>query len=183
MHLLFQDQKGKKMLKTSKIYYMDDSFIVGETLTYDEVKLRTADYSRKFIKDIKKKNSRLIRRRFFECFLLSSLITLLGLLMILFLMPQSELSEISRDNSNLKDQITEIQRELVAAEENANPVGDIEYVKAKAIELGMQEPNANQVITLPLPHTDTLKTVNSEVDEKAFITAQDELAEHYQNIE
>ena len=173
------------MLKTSKIYYMDDSFVVGETLTYDEVKLRTADYSRKFIniKDSKKKCARLIRRRFFECFLLSSLIILLGLLTILFLMPQSELSEISRDNSNLKDQITEVQRELVTAEENANPAGDIEYIKAKAIELGMQEPNANQVITLPLPHTDTLKTVNSEVDEKSFITAQDELAEHYQNIE
>ena len=107
----------------------------------------------------------------------------MGIFVMLLLYPQTELSELARDNSNLKDQINVAKREIVNAEENANGVADMDVIRAQAIALGMQDPNQNQVINLPVPNTDSLRTrtnYNSDgINEDAFKNSQDELADYY----
>ncbi len=86
-------------------------------------------------------------------------------------------------NSNLKDQINTVKREIVNAEENANGVADMDVIRARAIALGMQDPNQNQVVSLPIPNTDSLKTrinYNSDgINDDAYKDSKDALADYY----
>ena len=111
------------------------------------------------------------------------LVIAIGVFVMLLLYPQTEISELARDNSNLKDQINTAKREIVNAEENANGVADMDVIRARAIALGMQDPNMNQVISLPIPNTDSLKTrinYNSDgINEEAFKDSKDALADYY----
>ena len=102
---------------------------------------------------------------------------------MLLLYPQTEVSELARDNSNLKDQINTTKREIVNAEENANGIADMDVIRAQAIALGMQDPNQNQVINLPLPNTDSLKTKanysSDGINDDDFKDSKDALADYY----
>ena len=131
----------------------------------------------------KKKTRKLTRRRLFETVFSIILVILLGFFVLLLLYPQTEVSELARDNSNLKDQINTVKREIVNAEENANGVADMDVIRAQAIALGMQDPNQNQVINLPIPNTDSLRTranYNSDgIDEDEVNDSKDALADYY----
>ena len=113
------------------------------------------------------------------------LVILTGVFFMLLLFPQTELSELARDNSNLKDQINTAKREIVNAEENANGIADMDVIRAQALALGMQDPNQNQVINLPVPNTDSLRTrvnYNSDgINDEAFKDSKDALADYYAN--
>jgi|GEM_PF-527609 len=126
---------------------------------------------------------KLTGRRVVEFAISFALILLVGFFALLMLYPQTELSELSRDNSNLKDEITTLKAAILDAEENANGVTDMDTVRAQALALGMQDPNQNQVIYLPIPNVDTLKTSISydsdEINPEVLEKAEEDLAEYY----
>ena len=168
----------------------DEPLIIEENpvVSYEAVHERTVQYAkdhedRKMRLENKKKSRRLTGRRLFETIISIGLVILLGFFVMLLLYPQTELSELARDNSNLKDQINTIKREIVNAEENANGIADMDVIRAQAIALGMQDPNQNQVINLPIPNTDSLKTrkeYNSDgIDDDEYNDSKDALADYY----
>ena len=169
----------------------DEQLIIEENpvlVSYEDVHERSVQYvieheDATVKRENKKKTSRLTRRKFFETIFSIILVILLGFFVMLLLYPQTEVSELARDNSNLKDQINTAKREIVNAEENANGIADMDVIRAQAIALGMQDPNQNQVINLPVPNTDSLKTranYNSDgINDEAFNDSKDALADYY----
>lgn len=160
----------------------------SDFVSYEDVHERTVQYAmehenRDSILEQKKKTRRLTRRKLFETIISIGLVILMGFLVMLLLYPQTEISELARDNSNLKDQINTTKREIVNAEENANGVTDMDMIRAQALALGMQDPNQNQVVNLPVPNTDSLRTrtnYNSEgINEDAYNDSKDALADYY----
>jgi cell division protein FtsL len=156
--------------------------------SYEDVHERSVQYAKEHEDpqtrlENKKKSRRLTRRKLFETIISIILVIAIGVFVMLLLYPQTEISELARDNSNLKDQINTVKREIVNAEENANGVADMDVIRARAIALGMQDPNMNQVISLPIPNTDSLKTrinYNSDgINEDAFRDSKDALADYY----
>lgn len=171
----------------------DEPLIIEDNpglVSYDEVQERSAQYAKEhvdaqFMLDHKKQTRKLTRRKLFETILSIGLVILIGFFVMLLLYPQTEISELARDNSNLKDKINTAKREIVNAEENANGVADMDVIRAQAIALGMQDPNQNQVINLPVPNTDSLRTrvnYNSDgINDEAFKDSKDALADYYAN--
>ncbi len=169
----------------------DEPLIIEENpalVSYEDVHERSVQYAiehedAKTRLEHKKKSRKLTGRRLFETILSIGLVILLGFFVMLLLYPQTEISELARDNSNLKDQINTAKREIVNAEENANGIADMDVIRAQAIALGMQDPNHNQVINLPVPNTDSLRTranYNSEgINDEAFNDSKDALADYY----
>ena len=160
----------------------------SELFTYEDVHERAVQYAIEHedanVKlEQKKKTRRLTRRKLFETIISIGLVILMGCFVMLLLYPQTEISELARDNSNLKDQINTTKREIVNAEENANGIADMDVIRAQAIDLGMQDPNQNQVINLPIPNTDSLKTGtnynNDGISDDAFNDSKDALADYY----
>ena len=162
---------------------------IGDTfVSYEAVHDRTVKYAMEHENaqaklEQKKKSRRLTRRTLFETIISIGLIIAIGIFVMLLLYPQTEISELARDNSNLKDQINTAKREIVNAEENANGIADMDVIRAQALALGMQDPNQNQVINLPIPNTDSLRTranYNSDgISEEAFNDSKDALADYY----
>jgi cell division protein FtsL len=166
----------------------DESLIIEKNPTlvsYEDVHERSVQYAieHEDAKEHKKKTRKLTRRKFFETVFSIILVILLGFFVMLLLYPQTEVSELARDNSNLKDQINTTKREIVNAEENANGIADMDVIRAQAIALGMQDPNQNQVINLPVPNTDSLRTkanYNSDgINDDDFNDSKDALADYY----
>ena len=169
----------------------DEPLIIEENpalVSYEDVHERSVQYAiehedARTRLENKKKSRRLTGRRLFETILSIGLVILIGFFVMLLLYPQTEISELARDNSNLKDQINTAKREIVNAEENANGIADMDVIRAQAIALGMQDPNHNQVINLPVPNTDSLRTranYNSEgINDEAFNDSKDALADYY----
>jgi len=175
----------------------DDSLIIEEPVSeaimdsvasYEDVQERSVKYAMEHEDpqirlENKQKSKRLTRRKLFETVISIILVIAIGVFVMLLLYPQTEISELARDNSNLKDQINTVKREIVNAEENANGVADMDVIRARAIALGMQDPNQNQVISLPIPNTDSLKTridYNSEgINDDEFRDSEDALADYY----
>ena len=163
--------------------YMSDGVV-----SYADVQERTAQVAKENedpetrLKH-KEQSRRLTRRKVFETIFSIILVIAIGVFVMLLLYPQTEISELARDNSNLKDKINTAKREIVNAEENANGITDMDVIRARAIALGMQDPNMNQVINLPIPNTDSLKTrinYNSDgINEEAFKDSKDALADYY----
>ena len=98
----------------------DEPLIIEENpvVSYEAVHERAVQYAKdhedpKVRLENKKKSRRLTGRRLFETIVSIGLIILLGFFVMLLLNPQTELSELARDNSNLKDQINTIKREIV----------------------------------------------------------------------
>ncbi len=177
--------QGKiKPSKNEKAQHKTDD----NTLTYVEANKRGQEMAKENVDRKKKKEIRqrvklLVGKRFLEPVAAILLIVLIGLFVMVLLFPQTEISELARDNSNLKDQINTTKREIVKAEENANGIADMDAIRAQALALGMQDPNQNQVINLPLPNTDSLKTrmtYNYDgISDDAFKDSKDSLAEYY----
>ena len=135
------------------------------------------------IKARKKMSRKITGRKFFETVISIILVIAIGVFVMLLLYPQTEISELARDNSNLKDQINTTRREIVKAEENANGIADMDVIRAQALALGMQDPNQNQVINLPVPNTDSLRTntnYNTEgISNEVYNDSKDALADYY----
>ncbi len=131
----------------------------------------------------RKKSFKSARKRLFEAVVSIALILLVGVFMFLLLYPQTELSELSSDNSDLKDEIAVLRKQIVDSEENMNGIMDMESIRAQALTLGMQDPNANQVISIPMPKRDKLVTVvtydDYGVSEDAYMNALANLADYY----
>ena len=88
----------------------DEPLIIEENpvVSYEAVHERAVQYAKdhedpKVRLENKKKSRRLTGRRLFETIVSIGLIILLGFFVMLLLNPQTELSELARDNSNLKD--------------------------------------------------------------------------------
>lgn len=166
----------------------EEEDVSDKTVSYEAVHDRTVKYAMEHENpqarlEQKRKNAKLTRRKLFETIISIGLIIAIGVFVMLLLYPQTEISELARDNSNLKDQINTAKREIVNAEENANGIADMDVIRAQALALGMQDPNQNQVINLPIPNTDSLRTkVNYTTDgisEEAFKDSKDALADYY----
>ncbi len=183
--------KNGEVLSDSTLLIEDQPLIIEENPTlvsYEDVHERSVRYvmeheDAQLKMENRKKTRRLTRRKLFETIFSIILVILLGFFVMLLLYPQTEVSELARDNSNLKDQINTAKREIVNAEENANGIADMDVIRAQAIALGMQDPNQNQVINLPVPNTDSLKTranYNSDgINDEAFNDSKDALADYY----
>ncbi|MBR4404099.1 MAG: hypothetical protein IKT10_03205 [Clostridiales bacterium] len=165
-----------------------DNYLSESVASYEDVHERSVRYAMEHEDpqtrlEHKKKTRRLTRRKLFETIISIILVIAIGVFVMLLLYPQTEISELARDNSNLKDQIATVKREIVNAEENANGVADMDVIRARAIALGMQDPNQNQVVSLPIPNTDSLKTrinYNSDgINDDAYRDSKDALADYY----
>lgn len=126
---------------------------------------------------------KLTGRRVFETVVVLLLVVFVSALMILMMYPQTQLAEMSRDNSNAKDRIAKLKNEILDAEEDANGISDMDNIRAQALALGMQDPNQNQIVNLPIPHNDSLKTVITYdaygVSEEALENAVNNLTDYY----
>ena len=161
----------------------------GEKLTLEEVNERTRDYAAKvpidpeLAKEQKEKAKKLTTRKFVQTALTIAVVLFTGAFVMLLLFPQTELSELSRDNSNLKDKINTVKRQILDAEENANGITDMDAIRAQALQLGMQDPNQNQVVNLPVPNNDSLKTVvpydSYGINDDVLKVNEDALEEYY----
>lgn len=160
----------------------------GDKLTFEEVSERTRDYAKEHMdpelaKEQKEKAKKLTTRKFVQTALTIAVVLFTGAFVMMLLFPQTELSELSRDNSNLKDKINTVKRQILDAEENANGITDMDAVRAQALQLGMQDPNQNQVVNLPVPNNDSLKTVvpydSYGVNEDVLKANEDALEEYY----
>lgn len=135
-----------------------EKFLDVNTSKLPEATIEISDYSRfsGFEKEIKQKNN--IRNPLFECVLSIALTIIIGLVFYVMLAPQQSLSELSRDNSDLKDEIASVQREIIEYEKVINGIMDVDAFKAQALAFGMQEPDANQIVIIPMPSEDKLVT-------------------------
>ena len=175
-------------------HYNNRKMTVKDARTYyspDEIREITKSYNQEHVnkiqtdeaKSAKKRIARETRKRVFETILAIITIMGAGVFFGLLLYPQAELSEMSRDNSDLKDEISALKKEILDAEEDSNGIADMDSIRAQAIAMGMQEPNANQVIILPMPGDDRLVTTISAdaygINEDALNTANTNLSNYY----
>ena len=160
----------------------------GSKLTFEEVNERKIEYTKEhmdpeLVKEQKEKAKRLTTRKFVQTALTIAVVLVTGAFVMLLLFPQTELSELSRDNSNLKDKINTVKRQILDAEENANGITDMDAVRAQALQLGMQDPNQNQVVNLPVPNNDSLKTFlpydTYGINDDVLKVNEDALEEYY----
>ena len=183
--------KNGQVIPDTPLLIEDEPLIIEKNSTlvsYEDVQERSVRYAMehedaKAKLEQKKKTRKLTRRKFFETVFSIVLVILLGFFVMLLLYPQTEVSELARDNSNLKDQINKTKREIVKAEENANGIADMDVIRAQAIALGMQDPNQNQVINLPIPNTDSLRTKanysSDGINDDDFKDSKEALADYY----
>jgi len=186
------------VIKEDKLHDLSEHSVTELTgkeryATREDVDKKTAEYREHLQEELKKavayeqhkKARKLTGRRVFETVVVLLLIVFISALLILMMYPQTQLAEMSRDNANAKVRIAGLKNELLDAEEAANGVSDMDYIRTKAIALGMQDPNQNQVINLPVPRNDSLKTVISYdaygISEEALDSSIKGLADYYRN--
>jgi len=141
------------------------------------------EFSKAVAHEQHRKARKLTGRRIFETVVVLLLVVFVSALLILMMYPQTQLAEMSRDNSNAKDRITKLKNEILDAEEEANGVSDMDRIREQALAFGMQDPNQNQVINLPVPQNDSLKTIVSYdaygISEEALDSAVASLTDYY----
>ena len=135
----------------------------------------------------KNKLARRNRKRTLETIIAAGLIIIVGIFFALVLYPQAELSELSRDNSDRKDEIAKLKKEILDAKSDSDGITDMDSIRAQAMALGMQEPNSNQVVHIPLPGSDRLVTVatydSNGIDDDALEVATENLADYYHEVD
>ncbi|MCR4689282.1 MAG: hypothetical protein K5745_07005 [Saccharofermentans sp.] len=171
------------VIEEEKLDIVPNMFVTSEDVHRQGHSFASRFEDEKMRKEQQKRARKLTARKFFETFICAALIIAIGFMAILLMYPQTEISEIARDNSDLKDQINGLKTQILDAEENAHGVTDMDTVRAQALALGMQDPNQNQVISLPVPNNDSLKTVvtyNMDgINAEALENAQNALATYY----
>ena len=136
------------------------------------------------VKTQSKKVRKASRSTFFEFLVAAGLILFTGIFLMLLINPQVALSELAKDNSDLKDEIAVLKRNILDSEEDVNGITDMDSIRAQALALGMQDPNANQVVTIPMPEDDKLVTMVSYdeefgISEEAYEAAVEALSDYY----
>jgi len=153
----------RKVKKTTEEYYtvIEDPTAHEAVFNFSDSHFETVDSDRDRAHELemKRKVRRLTRRRVFETVISVGLIVLVGVFVWLLIFPQMELSEMSRDNSDLKDEISVLRKNILDSEEDLNGITDMDTIRAQALALGMQDPNANQVVNIPMPNVDKIETV------------------------
>ena len=107
-----------------------------------------------------------------------------GVFFMLLINPQVGLAELAKDNSDLKDDIAVLKRNILDSEEDVNGITDMDSIRAQALALGMQDPNTNQVVIIPMPEDDKLVTMISYdeefgISEEAYNSAVEALTNYY----
>lgn len=164
-------------------FYTEISIPVSRTTydfsMFDEPDKERAERTKAAAATIKKAG----RHRIFETIIATGLIISIGLFFMLLIMPTVELSELAKDNSDLKDDIIALKREILDSEEDTYGITDMDAIRAQALALGMQDPNENQVVTIPMPDADKLETVTltdgSVVSQEAYNRACEMLESYY----
>ena len=155
-----------------------------------EMKSRASDFNKNHkgldgndMIEARKKLARRNRKRTLETIIAVGLIIAAGIFFALVLYPQAELSELSRDNSDRKDEISALKKEIIDAKGEAEGITDMDSIRAQAMSMGMQEPNSGQIIKIPLPGSDRLisvATLDSDgVNDDAIDRALNDLKEYY----
>lgn len=138
--------------------------------------------------ELKKKEAKMIRKatrsRIFESVIAVGLIMFVGVFFMLLINPQVGLAELAKDNSDLKDDIAVLKRNILDSEEDVNGITDMDSIRAQALALGMQDPNTNQVVIIPMPEDDKLVTMVSYdeefgISEEAYDSAVEALTNYY----
>lgn len=141
------------------------------------------EFSKAVAHEQHRKARKLTGRRIFETVVVLLLVVFVSALLILMMYPQTQLAEMSRDNAAAKDRIADLKNEILDAEEEANGVSDMDRIRAQALALGMQDPTQNQVVNLPIPRNDSLKTIVSYdaygISEEALDSAVASLTDYY----
>ena len=124
------------------------------------------------------------RSRIFESVIAVGLIMFVGVFFMLLINPQVGLAELAKDNSDLKDDIAVLKRNILDSEEDVNGITDMDSIRAQALALGMQDPNTNQVVIIPMPEDDKLVTMVSYdeefgISEEAYDSAVEPLTNYY----
>ncbi|MBO4636846.1 MAG: hypothetical protein J5685_06835 [Clostridiales bacterium] len=179
------------LLKEGSVPYVQEDIF----MTREEVNRRQEEFEKTHVSVFKEHESTIHKtavrkssfksnfRKLFEVTVSCLLIVMIGVFVGILLYPQTELAEISRDNSDLKDEISELRKKILDTEENINGVNDMDSLRAQALALGMQDPNANQVIIVPMASDDKLVTMITYdtygVSEEAYNNAVGNLARYY----
>lgn len=127
------------------------------------------------------------RKRTLETIIAAGLIIIVGIFFALILYPQAELAELSRDNSDRKDEITLLKREILKTKEETKGLTDSDSIRAQAMALGMKDPSSNQIVYIPLPGTDRIISVatfdSAGIDDNALEIATENLKDYYHQKE
>ncbi len=184
---ILADEKPEYHYKDGKMTLVDKDYY-----SENEVMELTSDFNRnhkagmdKETSETRKKLAKRNRKRTLQTMFAVSLIILVGIFFALLLYPQAELSELSRDNSDKKDEIYMLKKEILDAKAENGGVTDIDSIRAQAMALGMQDPNSNQVVNIPMPGSDRLVTVAASdsdgIDDDALTAARKNLVQYYHN--
>lgn len=173
--------KDGKMTLVDKDYYSENEVM---KLTSDFNKNHKAGMDKE-TSEARKKLARRNRKRTLQTMFAVSIIILVGVFFALVLYPQAELSELSRDNSDKKDEISQLKKDILDAKGETDGVTDLDSIRAQAMAIGMQDPNANQIVNIPMPGSDRLVSVAASesdgVDDDALTAARKNLVQYYHN--
>lgn len=133
--------------------------------------------------EIEKRNKRQYVKKVIQLSLFVAIMLVVGAFFAVVLYYQAKLSDLSTENANAKDRISTLKQDIVSAEEENNGITDMDSIRAIAIAMGMQDPDANQVVTLNYQREDNLESAvrydNGVIDTDALSEATGDLAEYY----
>lgn len=134
-----------------------------------------------------RKKRRMAAKRISQTCLAVLCILIAGGVFALALVPQAKLSELSRDNSDLKDEIAALKKDILNAKGESEGITNMDTIRAQAMALGMQEPNANQIVNVPMSGSDRLVSVatydSNGISDDALETARENLMAYYQKVD
>lgn len=171
-------------VKTDEFYTEVYVPITRQVYEYPALNASSPEDAKEELKKEQKKIRKAARSRAFETVIAIGLIMFVGVFFMLLINPQVGLAELAKDNSDLKDQIAVLKRNILDSEEDVNGITDMDSIRAQALALGMQDPNANQVVTIPMPEDDKLVTMVSYdeefgISEEAYNNAVEALTSYY----
>lgn len=172
------------MTTTSTSEFYTQIYTPIETTVFEFSPLEMEEIKLEKTKEQKKQIRKASRHHFFELFIACGLVVTIGIFGILLITPQVMLAKLSKDNSDLKDDIAVLKRQILDSEEDVNGITDMDSIRAQALALGMQDPNTNQVVTIPMPEDDKLVTMVSYdeeygISEEAYDNAVEALTQYY----
>ncbi len=171
-------------VKTDEFYTEVYVPITRQVYEYPALNVSSPEETKEEYQKDKKMIRKAARSRAFETVIAIGLILFVGVFFMLLINPQVGLAELAKDNSDLKDQIAVLKRNILDSEEDVNGITDMDSIRAQALALGMQDPNANQVVTIPMPEDDKLVTMVSYdeefgISEEAYNNAVEALTSYY----
>lgn len=182
--MIYRDSTGKVTLVERENKFCTEKEVAANNSVYN--KNHSAMLDRESIEKNRKLAKR-NRKRTLETIIAAGLIIIVGIFFALILYPQAELAELSRDNSDRKDEITLLKREILKTKEETKGLTDSDSIRAQAMALGMKDPSSNQIVYIPLPGTDRIISVatydSAGIDDSALEIATENLRDYYHQKE